>query len=245
MISALALIAALQSTAVADRLETLTFTADRACTSDGAWCVGLVKEMRDGEQVVRPILRTPDALPSQAGGGDDAVAYFKPWSRLLRLADDGVLAGVQVETSSMYSGGGGQATELRLYRLNAQGDAGPSPVLTVPTGAELTIRACFSEADMKQRAGACHDEYGFEAQLTATGEAGTLPVLDYVTTASAFPRGVSRSEDSLEKPPLTSADLVIVNDPKCSFTRRFTFDASAGEYRPDSTLPDCSDYTVP
>ena len=72
-----------------------------------------------------------------------------------------------------------------------------------------------------------------------------MPVLDYVATATAYPRGVSRSEDSLEKPPLKPADLVAARDPKCSFIRRFTFDAAAGEYRPDSELPDCSDYTVP
>jgi hypothetical protein len=245
MISALALIAALQSAPVADQLETLTLTEDRACTGDGALCVGLVKEMRDGEQVVRPILRTPDALPPQEGDGDDAAEHFKPWSRLARLPDGGVLAGVQVETSSMYSGGGGQATELRLYRLDARGDAGTTPVLAVPIRGSLSIRACFSEEDMKQRAGACHDEYGFEATLTAAGEAGDMPVFDYVTTATAYPRGVSRSEDSLEKPPLKPADLVTVRNPKCSFSRRFTFDAVAGEYRPDSALPDCSDYTVP
>jgi hypothetical protein len=246
MISALVLLAALQSAPVTGRLETLIFTDDRACTGDGAWCVGLVKEMRDDEQIVRPTWRAADALPSQEdSSGGFAVEYFQPWTGLIRLADGGVLAGVQVETSSMYSGGGGQATELRLYRLDANGDAGDAPVLAVPIRAELTIRACFGEDDMKQRAGACHDEYGFQVTLTAADEAGDLPVLDYATTATAYPRGVSRSEDSLEKPPLKPADLVTVRDPKCSFSRRFTFDAATGTYRPDSPLPDCSDYTVP
>ena len=247
MIFALALIAVLQSAPAVDRLETLTLTDDRACTSDGAWCVGLTKDTGDdGEPIVRPILRAAGALPPQADrGGAAAVEYFQPWTGLVRLPDGGVLAGVKVETSSMYSGGGGQATELRLYRLDANGDAGETPVLAVPIRAELTIRACFSEDDMTQRAGACHDEYGFEATLTATGEAAAMPVLDYITTATAYPRGSSRSEDSLEKPPLKPADLVTVRDPKCSYSRRFTFDAAAGEYRPDSKLPDCSDYTVP
>lgn len=247
MIFALVLIAALQSTPAADRLETLILIDDRACTGNGAWCVGLEKTTSgDGEQSVRPILRAAEAMPTQAGGGGGpAVEYFQPWTGLVRLPDGGVLAGVKVETSSMYSGGGGQATELRLYRLDANGDAGATPVLTVPIRAELTIRACFGEEDMTQRAGACHDEYGFEATLTATGEATDMPVLGYVTTATAYPRGVSRSEDSLEKPPLTAADLVTERDPKCSFSRRFTFDAAAGEYRPDRKLPDCQDYTVP
>jgi len=192
MMFALALIAALQSPPAADRWETLTLADDRACTSDGAWCVGLVKEMRDDEQIVRPTWRAADALPPQAeSDGGFAVEYFQPWTGLVRLADGGVLAGVKVETSSMYSGGGGQATELRLYRLDAHGDAGAAPVLAVPIRAELTIRACFSEEDMTQRAGACHDEYGFQATLAATGEADAMPVLSYAATATAYPRGVS------------------------------------------------------
>ena len=246
MMLALALIAALQSAPDTDRLETLTFADDRACTRDGAWCVGLVTETRDDEQIVRPTWRAADALPPKAdSGGGFAVEYFQPWTGLVRLADGGVLAGVQVETSSMYSGGGGQATEVRLYRLNANGDAGDAPVLAVPIRGELTIRACFSQEDMTQRAGVCHDEYGFAATLTATGGASAMPVLNYATTATAYPRGSSRSEDSLEKPPLKPADLVTVRDPKCSFSRRFTFDAKTGTYRPDSPLSDCSDYTVP
>ncbi|MFN3878870.1 MAG: hypothetical protein ACK4MH_10905 [Brevundimonas sp.] len=241
MISALLLIAAVQA-APSDRLQPLTLADDRACTAEGAWCVGLVQ---DEEPVVRPIVRAAGALPLGLEASDDAVETFQPWTHLARLTDGGFLAGVEVGLSSMYSGGGGQATELRLYRLDANGDAGESPVLVVRIRSSLSIRACFSEEDMKQRAGACHDEYGFDAVLTAAGEAGDMPVFDYVTTATAYPRGASRSEDSLEKPPLKPADLVTVRDPKCSFSRRFTFDAVAGEYRPDSALPDCSDYTVP
>lgn len=241
MISALILIAAVQA-APSDRLQPLTLADDRACTADGAWCVGLVQ---DEEPVVRPIVRAAGALSPGLEASDGAVETFQPWVRLARLPGGDFLAGVEVGLSSMYSGGGGQATELRLYRLDANGDAGEAPVLTVPLRGSLMIRACFSEEDMKQRAGACHDEYVFEATLTAAGEAGDMPVFDYVTTATAYPRGASRSEDSLEKPPLKPADLVTVRDPKCSYSRRFTFDAVAGEYRPDSALPDCSDYTVP
>jgi len=241
MISALLLIAAVQAV-LSDRLQPLTLADDRTCTADGAWCVGLVQ---DEEPVVRPVVRAVRDLPPGLDAPDGAVETFQPWTHLTRLPDGGFLAGVEVGLSSMYSGGGGQATELRLYRLDANGDAGEAPVLAVPIRGSLTIRACFSEEDMKQRAGACHDEYGFDAALTASGEAGDMPVFDYVTTATAYPRGASRSEDSLEKPPLKPADLVTVRDPKCSYSRRFTFDAAAGEYRPDSKLPDCSDYTVP
>ena len=195
--------------------------------------------------MVRPVLRRGDASLADKPA-DSEVESFHPWTGLIRLGDGGALAGVQVETRSMYSGGGGQATELRLYRLDARGDAASTPVLSLPIQGSLMIRACFSEQDMTQRAGACHDEYGFEGVLTVEAGAGeTLPVLTYATTATAYPRGASRSEDSLEKPPLKPADLITVRDPKCSFTRRFTFDAAAGEYRPDRKLPDCSDYTTP
>ncbi|WP_313013509.1 hypothetical protein [Brevundimonas sp.] len=243
MIATLLLIAALQSDA--SSLQALTRVDDRACTGDGAWCVGLAQGVQDGEPVVRPVLRRGDASLA-APPADSEVESFQPWTGLIRLGDGGALAGVQVETRSMYSGGGGQATELRLYRLDARGDAASTPVLSLPIQGSLMIRACFSEEDMTQRAGACHDEYGFEGVLTVEAGAGeTLPVLTYATTATAYPRGASRSEDSLEKPPLKPADLITVRDPKCSFTRRFTFDAAAGEYRPDRKLPDCSDYTTP
>ena len=249
MISALLLIAAVQAVP-SDRLEPLTLADDRACTADGAWCVSLVEEVWEGEIVVAPLVRAAgDAATGDKIKAGDTETY-QPWTGLMRLADGGFLTGIEADASTMYSGGGGHASELRLYRLTADGEAeagehGATPVLTVPLRGSLTIRACFSEEDMKQRAGACHDEYVFEATLTAAGEAGDMPVFDYVTTATAYPRGASRSEDSLEKPPLKPADLVTVRDPKCSYRRRFTFDAAAGEYRPDSALPDCSDYTVP
>ena len=244
MIATLLLIAALQSDL--GGLQTLTRVDDRACTGDGGWCVALVGGEQDGEPVVRPVLRRADDATAIAKPENSAVESFQPWTHLIRLSNGGALAGVQVETRSMYSGGGGQATELRLYRLDARGDAASTPVLSVPIQGSLMIRACFSEEDMTQRAGACHDEYGFEAVLTVEAEASeALPVLTYATTATAYPRGASRSEDSLEKPPLKPADLITVRDPKCSFTRRFTFDAAAGEYRPDRKMPDCSDYTTP
>ena len=245
MMSALALIAALQSPPSLGRIQPLTLKDDRACTADRSLCVGLTQQSRDGEPVFRPVVRAPDALPAAPDDASGEVEIYRPWVGLVRLANGERLAGVEMESRSLYSGGGGQASELRLYRLDANGDAGAAPVLTVPLQGSLIIRACFSEQDMEQRAGACHDEYNFAAALIATGAAGEMPVLDYSTTATAYPRGASRSEDSLEKPPLKPADLVAVRDPKCSFSRRFTFDAAAGEYRPDRKLPDCSDYTTP
>lgn len=246
MIIPLLLFAALQAAPAAGALQELTLTDDRACTADGAWCVGLVQAMQGEDEVIRPVVRAgAAALPPGPKSESYAEETYQPWTGLARLADGGFLAGVEAGISTMYSGGGGQASELRLYRLGADGEAGAEPVLTVPIRGSLLIRACFSEKDMDQRAGACHDEYSFSATLTAQPGADALPELTYETAATAFPRGVSRSEDSLENPPLTEADLVAERDPKCSFQRRFVFDAATDLYRPDRPLPDCSDYTVP
>jgi hypothetical protein len=97
---------------------------------------------------------------------------------------------------------------------------------------------------MKQRAGACHDEYEFNAELKAEGDAFP-PRLTYASTATTFPGRVSRSEDSLAKPPLKPKDLVKAVDAECSVRRVFTFDPAANAYVPDAPLPDCGDYTVP
>ena len=74
---------------------------------------------------------------------------------------------------------------------------------------------------MKQRAGACHDEYGFSAKLGLDPVAEGMPVLRYQTVATRFPAGVSRFEDSLAKGPLKKKDLRTEQDPACSYTRLF------------------------
>lgn len=232
----------------AAHVQPLTVVDDYACTADQGACVGLV-ETPDGDQtLIRPVVRTSAAaLPPASRVIGDVQVSRQPWSSLIRLPDGGYLAGVELGVSSMYSGGGGQAASVELYRLDAAGDAVGGPLLTVPIMGSLIIRACFGDKDERQRAGACHDEYSFEGRLaTAPGaSADGLPVLTYATTATAFPRGVSRMKDSLQNPPLKPADLVAQRDRRCSFERRFTFDAATGAYQPNRPLPDCSDYTVP
>ncbi|MEW6539771.1 MAG: hypothetical protein AB1448_14400 [Pseudomonadota bacterium] len=247
MIFLLAWIAILQSQPSGAGIEPLTLADDRACTADGTLCVRLTQQARDGEPVFNPVVRAPAALPTGPKEASGEVETYRPWSGLIRLSDGGFLAGVEREASSLYSGGSGHATELRLYRLDAEGDAASAPVLSVPIQGAVMIRACFTEEDMKRRAEACHDNYSFKGVLAVEAgvEEGGLPVLTYETTATAYPRGASRSEDSSEKPPLKPADLVTSRDPRCSFSRRFTLDAKTGEYRPDTPLPDCSDYTTP
>ncbi|WP_404336503.1 hypothetical protein AB2M62_19475 [Sphingomonas sp. MMS12-HWE2-04] len=222
--------------------------ADQAalCTADRRWCVELVPAEGDGPPV--PLVRAGDAAtPADAPPSDSSEdETYAVWPRLILLKDGGFLAGVETRTSTSYSGGGGSATALGLFRVAADGQPGGKPVLEVPLRASLMIRACFDEKDMKQRRGACHDEYRFSGTLTLAGEAaGGLPGLAYVAEAEAYPRGVSRSADSTTMARLKQSDLVYARDPACSFSRHFRFDAAAGVFRPDTALPDCSDYTVP
>ncbi|MFT8243348.1 hypothetical protein [Roseomonas sp. BN140053] len=218
-----------------------------ACTRDRRWCVVLTQPEEGG--AVRPALRARGAAapapqpPAEDPDGGESQAV---WPNLFVLGDCSFLAGVETRSSTGYSGGGGSATGLRLFRVAAGGTAAAVPVLEVPLAASLTIRACFGERDMRRRRGACHDEYGFSASLgLVPGSAAGEPVLRYATEAWNFPRGVSRAGDSTAMRPLQQADLVRQRDARCSITRQFRFDAAAGAFRPDRPLPDCSDYTVP
>lgn len=106
------------------------------------------------------------------------------------------------------------------------------------------IRACFSEREFCQCAGACHDECSSAAQLSiGLGGSAELAVLRCATKATSFPGAVSRSADSLAARPLKQRDLVYVTDSKCSVTRLFPFDAAKGRYTLDAPLPYCADYT--
>jgi hypothetical protein len=130
-------------------------------------------------------------------------------------------------------------------------DAGPASeaafaeVLSVPLSGSAMIRACFSEADVKQRLEACHDEYSFSATLALHDAewSADLPPLTYETEATSFPGPVSRSADSLANPPLTEKDLVTVVNEACSYRRILRFDPAIGRYQFDSPVPECSDFT--
>jgi len=217
---------------------------EQACSADGAWCVSLTPP--DDEGLRRPVIRPgantgPSAAPAEP---TDAVETYAVWPTLIALADGGFIAGVETRMSTGYSGGGGSATELRLFKVSG-GQTSPAPILNLPVKGDLLIRACFSEADVEKRGEACHDEYGFTGKLEIETANGAMPALAYSTNAWAFPRGASRDEDSTTRGPLTAADLVRETDRTCSFSRRFLFNARTGVYTPDRTLPDCSNYTTP
>lgn len=216
-----------------------------ACTVDRRWCALIETD----ETQERQVLRLYDGLPggrapvaSHLIESENSEGFWRPSAILRRAESDDVILGADMELQAMYSGGGGMSSYRTLVRFTP--GAAPQEILTVPMSGSLMIRACFGEEDMKQRAGACHDEYEFAAELKAEGDAFP-PRLTYASTATTFPGRVSRNEDSLAKPPLKPKDLVKAVDAECSVRRVFTFDPATNAYVPDAPLPDCGDYTVP
>jgi hypothetical protein len=173
------------------------------------------------------------------------------WPRLIAGRNEGAapryLVGILTGQSSMYSGGGGSASQLHLLELDrrAAAPALGGEALVVPWEGSLLIRACFSEEDMKDRLEACHDEYDFGATLAAAPAGrGVFPTLSYRAVATAFPRTSRRSMDNSDKP-LKRADLVRAQDPACTYDRVLRYDLATSRYEMDRPAPDCSDYTTP
>lgn len=242
-----------------NRLEPLAAAASDAargaCTADGAWCVRLA----EGDDAPALLVRTAAGthrypLPDLPAGGDGEESAPGLWpQRIVLSGTGGLILGVLTEQRAMYSGGGASASQLHLLRIPTapapggdRDDAAAQLLVTLPWSGGSMIRACFSEADMRQRAGACHDEYDFAASLAlAPGGSAGLPVLQYRSVATSFPGPVSRSRDSLAGRRLHKRDLVRVTDPQCSVTRRLVADPATHGYRLDAPLPDCADYTQP
>lgn len=212
------------------------------CKRIGDWCATL---RREGEGEPWELL----VFAGGVRGGGEPRRYPLPeaaedetevalWPCLVREADGALLVGIKWYRRTMYSGGGAGVERLQLLRLTD--DA--TPVLEAPIEASAMVRACFSDDDMRQRAGACHDEYEFSGSLTLdpTAAAG-WPRFILTTVARTYPGQVSRYEDSAERAQLRRRDLVWWRDPTCSYTHRFVPDA-AGHYAPDTPLPACSDY---
>ncbi|WP_315387110.1 hypothetical protein [uncultured Stenotrophomonas sp.] len=236
------------------------------CTRDGNWCVRVQPVAEEGDRPT--VLEVLEKGPGQGKPHTYHVSIdvsqeseLSLWPWIVRLAPgvgsdetvtdpqqrtrQNVLVGGIVTFSTMYSGGGADASSLQLARVrHLQDDIQvDDDVLTLPWRGNAMIRACFSEQDSKQRAGACHDEYGFSAKLVLDTAAEGMPVLRYQTVATRFPAGVSRFEDSLAKGPLRKKDLRTEQDPACTYTRLFHF--RGGMFHPDQALPDCAGYTEP
>ncbi len=236
------------------------------CTRDSNWCVRVQPVAEEGDRPT--VLEVLEKAPGQGKPHTYHVSIDVPqeselslWPWIVRLAPgvgsdetvtdpqqrtrQNVLVGGIVTFSTMYSGGGADASTLQLARVrHLQDDIQvDDDVLTVPWLGNAMIRACFSEQDSKQRAGACHDEYSFSAKLALDPAGQGMPVLRYQTVATRFPAGVSRFEDSLAKGPLKKKDLRTEQDPACTYTRLFHF--REGMFHPDQALPDCAGYTEP
>ncbi|WP_421567286.1 hypothetical protein [Stenotrophomonas sp. PD6] len=233
------------------------------CTADHLWCVRTARQGDEGaaqlevaQQVAGEATPRFRYVPLLTAG--DEVRNYRPWPYLVRMtpgigapqpprdpqqaALENVLVGVVGETNTMYSGGGASASQLSLSRIYHEDDGIQiDSVLTVPSDGNAMIRACFSEKDMQQRAGACHDEYSFSADLTLAPDGEGMPVLRYTTRATRYPAGVSRERDSLAMGRLTRKDLRTETDRTCSFQRTLRF--SGQGYQPDAPLPQCSEFT--
>ena len=238
----------------------------QSCTADRAWCVAVLPSDTEGEasttlEVIERAQGTGQSQSWHVTMDGPAEGGFSLWPWIVRLAPgvgadqpvadpqqrarQNVLVGGISKVTAMYSGGGADASRLQLARVRHLDDGIQidNNVLGLAWEGNADIRACFSEQDMKQRAGACHDTYGFSAKLSLDQAAQGMPVLRYQTVATRFPAGVSRNEDSLAKGPLTKKDLRTEQDPACTYVRTFRF--SGGAYEPDQALPDCAGYTEP
>jgi hypothetical protein len=158
------------------------------------------------------------------------------------LSPGAAIVGVLETQNQMYSGGGGSAQHLVLYRV-AEGP--PSEIARLPYGGSIDIRACFTEADSVRRSDACSDQYAFVSRVRLDDAVtGGPPHIVLETAAATFPGRVTRSADSAQRPALTEGDLVWATDEVCSFRRTYA-PTSTGPYVPDTELPACTDYLEP
>ncbi|MEQ1818699.1 MAG: hypothetical protein ABL871_08815 [Terricaulis sp.] len=220
-----------------NRMEALSRASERWCTGDGVWCAvndgAGVTVIKGGAEVGRISVAEPED-----GNEWDA------WPVIVRVGrdDNSVLVGITQTTHQMYSGGGGEATQLILYSVH---DGASNEVVRMPLSASSDVRACFDADDEKQRAGACHDQYTFVSRISLDETvAEGAPHIWLQTAAGSYPGRLTRNANSLEAAPLTQADLVWAHDETCSYRRTYSQGAD-GLYSPDQPLPPCTDYLEP
>lgn len=230
---------------------------EQHCLPDKSLCLTLPKNegSSDAEGTLTattPGNGNPAPLVLPYGFGDGQSLQLWPHLIAVPQSDEGseareYLAGVIVDQSTMYSGGGGSGGRLHLFRLDeSSGNVSlRDEVLDVVWDSSLMIRACFSEQDMKDRREACHDEYSFTGKLTpAENDSSELPALTYRSVATAYPQSARRSEDNSGLR-LKASDLTRWTDPECSYTRILRYNPATSRYEMDRPAPDCSAYTTP
>lgn len=217
---------------------------NRLCVADKTWCASIIEDKAAPGILIEDsgTTRTVDlpTLPAEGGFGGNS---YHLWPMRVPFGGKGdYLIGSIMDERTMYSGGWANASNLTVHLVTPLAKA--VDVLTVPWESGSAIRACFSEKDFRQRAGACHDEYDYLPDLEPmTGRAGGPPLLRYKAKATSYPGPVSRSADSLAAKRLRKKDLVHVEHADCTFTRDFTFDPASRTYVPDRPLPECGDFT--
>jgi hypothetical protein len=233
------------------------------CTADKRWCAELSHDV-DLDSVRLQIFDGTKAADRRAIArllvselaNEMGAPILEIWPSIIREAipvDNGqpdgesISVGVIALTRTMYSGGGGSADWLTLYRFqgsrydSAKGDK----VLGIPWNGSKLIRSCFSEKDMEDRLGACHNDYQFNATLTVDPRyTSSPPRLIYKTLATNFP-GSSRPNADSGGRKLRRADLFSATDKTCTYRRVVAFNPATRYYEFDRPGPDCSDYTVP
>ncbi len=231
------------------------------CLPDRRLCFELAAAEGGGDLPGNLLVSSPSSgdaekitLSLPAGFGDGRTLEL--WPKLIpvpRASDDGArtgveyLVGVIVKESTMYSGGGGSGGRLHLLRFGMAPHATAlgGEVLDIVWDSSLSIRACFSEQDMKDRRGVCHDEYEFTGSLTAAAnDGGELPSLTYRSVATAYPQTSRRSEDNSGQK-LKASDLNPWRDTECSYVRVLRYNPATSRYEMDRPAPDCSSYTTP
>lgn len=224
------------------------------CTPDQKWCQRIERDPATGISMLNVYDGTQpynaQRVQSYELMTSDEGASLSLWPRIVSLAPDATgqhaaFVGVETRISTGYSGGGASATRLSMIRVDKSGAPPMGEVLDLPLSGSATIRACFGADDMKQRAGACHDEYKFSSKLELAEPHGGYPAFSFTTHAESYPGKVSRNADSLSAPPLAKKDLVWVTDPLCSYHRTVRFNPATDRYEFDTPAPDCSEFTVP
>ncbi len=252
------------STATGAKTYQMTVSDERSCIDTLQLCFSVETE-EDGQTSLKignlkqdanaiKTLAIPGIGQEEDSGYDRSIVSI--WPTLITLPEQKpadirpsqFLIGILTRQSTMYSGGGASATQLHLFtfrRDNGSPRFG-AQLLTLPYGSGKMIRACFSEKDLKNRRGACHDEYQSDASIVLTGQdANGMPVLRYDYKAKNYPSFAKLSEDSTIRGRVKKKELVWADNPDCTYTRILTFNPTSGRYEMDRPGPECSDYDVP
>lgn len=221
----------------APTVELLSLQNGMSCNEQGDWCLAVDA---DGPYATSRTLRNTYHLwdgPEVSSHQDLSI-----WPNLIRLSEDRALAGVILNEDHPFSGGGMTVQTLHLFDVTLGDTAMSNGIATIPLSSTADIRACFEEADLDKRLGACHDEYAFKSDLTIIVTDADHPELHVQTQATRYPLGASRDRDSDLEPPLTPEMLVKTIDATCSYQATYVFDAANSIYATTEPLPDCSEF---